>query len=55
MRYGVAKDKLYNNFQVMEGTSLEIGSLNQSVSYYFTIDTYNENGVTESSRIEICQ
>lgn len=54
IRYGIAEDKLYNNFQVMGGTTLEIGSLNKGVTYYFTIDTYNENGVTQSSRIEVC-
>ena len=55
VRYGVAKDKLYNNFQVMGKTVLEIGSLNKGVTYYFTIDTYNENGITQTSQIEVCQ
>ena len=55
VRYGVAEDKLYNNFQVMGETTLEIGSLNKGVTYYFTIDTYNENGVTQTSQIEVCQ
>lgn len=55
VRYGVAKDKLYNNFQVMGDTALEIGSLNKDVAYYFTIDTYNENGITQTNRIEECR
>lgn len=55
VRYGIAKDKLYNNFQVMGDTALEIGSLNNGVAYYFTIDTYNENGITQTNRIEECR
>lgn len=55
VRYGTAEDKLYNHFQVMGETTLEIGSLNKGVVYYFTIDTYNENGVTQTNRMEICQ
>ena len=27
----------------------------KGVTYYFTIDTYNENGVTQTSQIEVCQ
>ena len=38
VRYGIAGDKLYNNFQVMGENTLEIGSLNKGVAYYFTID-----------------
>lgn len=55
VRYGIAKVKLYNNFQVMDDTALEIGSLNNGVTYYFTIDTYNENGITQTNRIEECR
>lgn len=55
IRYGIAKDKLYNNFEVADKTFLEIGSLNRGTSYYFTIDTYNENGVTRSSVLGMCE
>lgn len=55
VRYGVAKDKLYSNFQVMGDTRLEIGSLNNGVTYYFTIDTYNENGITRTEQVEVCR
>lgn len=54
VRYGTAPDKLYNNFQVMEDTVLNIGSLNKNVTYYFTIDAFNENGVTPSSVTVTC-
>lgn len=52
IRYGTAKDKLYNNFQVMDSTSLNIGSLNSGVGYYFAIDTYNENGITSALQLK---
>ena len=35
----------------MGENTLEIGSLNREVAYYFTIDTYNENGITRTSQI----
>ena len=55
VRYGIAEDKLYSNFQVMGETSLEIGSLNKGVTYYFTIDTYNEDGITRTEQVEVCR
>lgn len=51
VRYGVAEDKLYNNFQVMGETALEIPSLNKGTGYYFAIDTYNENGVSKGTKV----
>jgi len=55
IRYGIAKDKLYTNFQVFKDTKLEIGSLNSGVTYYFTIDAFNENGITRTNLIKKCQ
>lgn len=52
VRYGVAKDKLYSNFQVMGDTKLEIGSLNAGIPYYFTVDAYNENGITPTTEVK---
>lgn len=39
----------------MGETAQEIGSLNKGVAYYFTIDTYNENGIAQTNRVEACQ
>lgn len=55
VRFGIAEDKLYNHFQLIGDTLLNIGSLNRGVTYYFTIDTFNENGVTHSHVIRKCQ
>lgn len=47
VRYGLSADKLYGNYQVYNGTSLDIHSLNAGSAYYFTVDAVNENGVTK--------
>ncbi|MBN1187112.1 MAG: family 43 glycosylhydrolase [Bacteroidales bacterium] len=51
IRYGTQKDKLYQNYQVLGAESLIIRSLNSSQKYYFTIDTFNENSITEGKNI----
>ncbi|HEY5508317.1 MAG TPA: family 43 glycosylhydrolase [Paludibacter sp.] len=54
IRYGASKDKLYHNYQVLGTDSLTIRSLNSLQKYYFTIDAFNENGITKGKHtIEI--
>ena len=50
VRYGIAPDKLYLSYQVMDGSTLEMGSLNKNETYYFAIDVFNENGITPSEQ-----
>ena len=47
IRYGTQKDKLYNIYQVLGTDTVTIRSLNSSVKYYFTIDAFNEKGLTK--------
>ena len=49
IRSGIAPDKLYHNYQVMDSCRFELTGLNSGVSYYFTIDSYNENGIARGS------
>jgi len=42
---------LYHNYQVLGSESLTIRSLNSSQKYYFTIDTFNEKGITKGKNI----
>ncbi len=49
IRYGTAKDKLYHDYQVLGANSVTIGSLNSQQQYYFSIDPFNESGVTHSA------
>jgi xylan 1,4-beta-xylosidase len=51
IRYGTAKDKLYHTYQVLEADSVTIRSLNSLQRYYFTIDAFNESGVTKGRKI----
>jgi xylan 1,4-beta-xylosidase len=51
IRYGTAKDKLYHTYQVLGTDSVTIGSLNSLQKYYFTVDAFNENGVTKGTKI----
>lgn len=49
VRYGTRPDKLYQTYQVMDKTSIQINSLNADLDYYFTVESFNENGFTESA------
>lgn len=51
VRYGIEKDKLYHTYQVLGTNALTINSLNSFQKYYFTIDTFNENGVVKGKKI----
>lgn len=51
IRYGTAPDKLYLNYQVLDANSLTIHSLNALKTYYFTIDAFNENGITKGNKV----
>lgn len=51
IRYGTRKDKLYQNYQVFDIDSLTIRNLNAFQKYYFTIDAFNENGITKGEKI----
>ncbi len=52
IRYGTAKDKLYHTYQVLGAESVTIRSLNSLQKYYFTIDGFNESGVTKGKKIQ---
>jgi xylan 1,4-beta-xylosidase len=52
IRYGTAKDKLYHTYQVLAAESVTIRSLNSLQKYYFTIDAFNETGVTKGKKVQ---
>ena len=45
VRYGIAPDKLYNQYQVY-GESIEIRTLTVGINYWFRVDSFNCAGVT---------
>jgi hypothetical protein len=51
IRYGTAKNKLYHTYQVLESDSVAINSLNSLQKYYFTIDAFNESGITKGKMV----
>jgi xylan 1,4-beta-xylosidase len=51
IRYGIARDRLFNNYQVYNATQYNINSLNAGVSYYLTVDAVNDSGVTKGSHV----
>ncbi len=51
IRYGTRADKLYLNYQVYNCDSLCIRSLNSTQDYYFTIDAFNDNGITMGGKV----
>ena len=51
VRWGIAPDKLYSSWIVYGDNELLLKSLNTDQTYYFAIEAFNENGVSELSAI----
>jgi len=51
VRYGIAPDKLYNQYHVY-GEQVEIRTLTKGIAYYFRVDSFNGGGVTEGTVTE---
>jgi len=47
IKFGTAHNKLYHTYQVINDNSLTIRSLNSELQYFFDIEAFNENGVSE--------
>ena len=50
VRYGIAPDKLYNQYQVY-GESVEIRTLTVGIRYFFRVDSFNAGGITAGKTI----
>ena len=51
IRYGIARDRLWNNYQVYNATQFDVNSLNAGVDYYFTVDAVNDSGNTLGTKV----
>ena len=51
INYGISKDQLYQSYMVYSNTSLTINSLSSVQPYYFTIEAFNENGITANTAV----
>lgn len=54
IRFGIAADKLYNNYQIMgkSTTTYDIRSLNVGMTYYFAMDAYSGCGITQGAIVK---
>lgn len=48
--YGIDPDKLYNSVMVYEDTTYQLNGLNVEPDYYFAIEAFNENGISDRSQ-----
>ena len=49
--WGIAPGKLYSSWMVYGETSLNLRSLNTDQTYYFSIEAFNENGISKRSKV----
>lgn len=49
IRWGIAPEKLYHSWLIYEDNELLMRSLDKNTTYYFTIEAFNENGISEPS------
>ena len=48
--WGIAPDKLYSSWLVYDANSLELRSLSTEQGYYFAVEAFNENGISERTK-----
>jgi xylan 1,4-beta-xylosidase len=51
IRFGNERDKLHQSIMVYGKNEISMNFMNKGVNYYFTIDAFNENGVTKNDKI----
>ena len=49
VRFGIAPDKLYSSYQVYGREEAYLTTLNAGEAYWYAVDAFNENGVTEGT------
>lgn len=47
VRWGIAPDKLYSSWLVYDDNQLLLKALTTDQEYYFTVEAFNENGISE--------
>ena len=50
VNYGTDINKLYTSFMVYDADSVRLTGLNKNVTYYFSIDAFNESGITKGTK-----
>ncbi len=49
--WGIAPDKLYSSWMVYDKNSLQMRNLGEGQVYYFSIEAFNENGVSKRQKV----
>ena len=49
--YGIAPDKLYNTIMVYDESSYDFRGLDKGTKYYFTVEAFNENGISTKVKL----
>ena len=47
---GIENDRLNNSVMIYDNNSYELRALNTGQSYYFRVEAFNENGISERTR-----
>lgn len=50
VNYGTDINKLYTSVMVYDSDSLKLTGLNKNVTYFFSIDVFNESGITKGAK-----
>jgi hypothetical protein len=51
VNYGIDSAKLYTSVMVYDADSLMLTGLNKDVKYYYSVDSFNESGITKGTEI----
>jgi len=51
VNYGTETNKLYTSVMVYDTNSVMLPGLNKDVTYFFSVDAFNESGITRGSKI----
>ena len=52
IRFGVHPNQLHTHWQIMDACEANIGCLTRNVTYYVTVDAYNESGITRGTDLQ---
>ena len=50
VNYGTDINKLYTSAMVYDSDSVKLTGLNKGATYYFSIDVFNESGITTGTK-----
>ena len=49
--FGISPDKLYNSVMVYDYNYYQLNSLNVKPNYYFSLEAFNENGISKRTSV----